>query len=379
MLCPVCQAEISSGNAFCGKCGKQVVCDIDPKIFDIIDNRVEAYFVTKLKDQRLLEIDATEQVASRLLNWAKLFGAVAAIPLALLVATLTIWGITSFLDFHKKVDAGREQIAKEIQNNIEAVQKETKALHEQVEKAKYTLGSLPQEVEILKSRVSQIERIAFAPSSALTQSLKEKITPLLTAFQAYCRTVGFRVHPGAVQVHIYAKDLPERDKVAYYDPVKGEMNILASFAGEPSVVLREYMHRVLYHSSDVSADFGKDYVAAEAGLSCYYSSSFRNDPECGGWDLNRLSSFDTYRSSNPEVAVEWGVNVWGGLFWAMRKAFGQQTCDKVLATFWTKFTPTRSVSAKEISKALLENVNKVSPADVSRVKEMLKARSIPQP
>jgi hypothetical protein len=323
MICNACKAEVSAGNKFCGQCGKQVDCDVDPKLLKHIDDRIQEAISTKLKDQKVLEIDSAQQVTSRILGWAKLFAGVVALPLALLGATLTIWGVSSFLDFRQKVTAGKEQIKVDIsetKSTITATKLEADNLRKDLESARASLGALPKDVQILQSKVSRIEeRIGYVTSPALTPRLKKNLQSLLESFQIYCRNVGFPVKPGDVKVHIYTGNTPEPGKAAYYDSAKSEMSISASFADDPSVVLREYMHRQLDRSPAGATHFGKDYVAVEAGLSCYYPASFRNLSDCGGWDLNRLDSYAQHRSTAPALAVVWGVNVWGGLFWGFGK------------------------------------------------------------
>lgn len=379
MLCHWCKADVFTGAKFCSQCGRRPILNIDPDLLEYLDETIREAVRARVTDQKVLEIETAQEITGRIVNWAKLFGLIVALPLALLTATLTIWGVTSFLDFRGKVNAGRAEISRNIETSKATIKKTTAEAGElgnELATTRAELGSLPNDVHALQSRVSQIEEhIGFVSSPALRPSLKANLEALLQQFQKYCRGIGLSIRPGTVKVHIYPTELPEHGKAAYYDPATSEIQVLSDFADDPSVVLREYMHRQLSLVAVKSVDLR----AVEAGLSCYYPASFRDVALCGGWDLNNMDSYEHHRSENPELAVVWGVNVWGGLFWEMRKVLGHEKCDEVLVTFWDQVLSNKSKQEfpQYAATILLENVAKIAPTETARIRSMISARDIP--
>jgi hypothetical protein len=251
LACVHCNSENPAGQKFCGECGQPIQDSIlNAQMVEAIDARIRAAIDKRLQDDTSLEIKTAQAVVTRITDWGKLFALVTAVPLTILLATLGIWGVTSFLDFRKKVDSGKAQIAEDIENardDIKNTRSATVRLKAEVDAVRAELGSLPSDVKSLPSKVAKLEeRIGFVPTPGLTPQLKTKLKSALEGFQNYCRSIGF--HPKVGEVHVrIEQDLEKTQSTdAYYDPNKSEMIVDASRACDPSFALREYMHRTLY-------------------------------------------------------------------------------------------------------------------------------------
>src|SRR5438067_1588980 len=107
MRCPVCASENPDANRFCGVCGKPLH---DPSVLsDDLRAYVDSAVAAKIKDAKVLEIETTQAIVSRLTEWAKLFGYFLAIPLTLLLATLPALGIHRYSDFNTQIAEARKQ------------------------------------------------------------------------------------------------------------------------------------------------------------------------------------------------------------------------------------------------------------------------------
>jgi hypothetical protein len=93
------------------------------------------------------------------------------------------------------------------------------------------------------------------------------------------------------------------------------------------------------------------HYAIESGLATYFACSYSNDPIMGG------GASDTRKALLPpqdlrnrrrlkEIVIEeWasvqhdGSEIWGGIFWQVRKLAGPAIADRLLADTWHGFSP----------------------------------------
>jgi len=385
VFCPNCNSENPPSQKFCGGCGRPTQDSIlNAEIVAAIDTRVRAAIDEHLQDQSTLEIKTAQAVVTRITDWGKLFALVMAVPLAILLATLAIWGVTSFLDFRKKVDTGKAQIAEDIKkarDDITNTRGDTIKLKAEVDAARAELGSLPSDVKSLQSKVATLEeKIGFVSTQALTPELKTKLTSALEGFQSYCRRIGFPPKAGEVQVRI-EKDLEKtRLAAAYYDANKSEMVVDASRASDPSFALREYMHRTLYSKDFLSsANYpprSAEWYAIESGLASYFPASFLKTSHTVFYDLLQVEQLPAERS-DVGTAVIWGIRVWGSAFWELRNTIGQESCDKMLVSFWNSLDPDHknSYTSYALSR-LLEVYRDSGGKDSATVKNIFSRRGI---
>jgi hypothetical protein len=345
LLCPHCKAENSAEQKFCGQCGQPLQNPVlNAETLAALDARIQSVIDRRLQDSNTIEIKTAQAIVTRITDWAKLFALVTAVPLAILLATLGIWGVTSFLDFRHKVDNGRAQVEADIQNArdvIKNTRSDTDSLKNEVNAARAQLGALPSDVKTLQSKVARLEeKIGFVPSASLTPQLKAKLQAALEGFRNYCRSIGFRQQPGEVKLRL--EENLEKDKftAAYYDPGTSQMIVDAGRASDPSFALREYMHRTLYQKQGLepTANHPAEWYAIESGLASYLPSSFQDSPHAAFYDLTQVVQLPEQRS-DLGIAMGWGVQVWGSAFWEIRKAMGRDDCDKLLVRFWNSLDP----------------------------------------
>jgi hypothetical protein len=338
MTCPYCKSENISGHRFCGACGKPIDGPaLDAALAEAIDARIHSVIDRKLQNQNLVEITTAQAVVTRITDWAKLFSLVTAVPLAILLASLAIWGVTSFLDFRKKVETGKAEISSDIndtRNELATTKKTTEELKTAVQAAKDELGSLPLDVKSLQSKVAKLEeKIGFVPTPELTPQLKTTLQSILVGFQGYCKTIGFRPKAGDVHVRIERDVEKTKGTAAYYDPRTSEMVVDAAHANDPTFALREYMHRTLLPEGKFTSNGGYplELGPIESGLASYFPASFLNSSKSEFYDLSQLAKA-------PEIQVMGetmgGIRVWGSAFWELRTLMGKQACDTLLVRYW---------------------------------------------
>jgi outer membrane murein-binding lipoprotein Lpp len=345
LLCPHCSSQNPPGQKFCGECGHSLQNPVpDSETLAAFDARIQAAIDRRLQDQSIVEIKTAQAIVTRVTDWAKLFALITAVPLAILLATLAIWGVTSFLDFRKKVDSGKEQITADIQSardDIKKTHNDTESLKNEVNAARTELGALPNDVKTLQSKVSRLEeKIGFVPSASLTPQLKSKLQAALNGFQAYCRSVGFHPQPGEVRLRIEENLEKDKGTAAYYDSSNSQMIVDAARASDPSFALREYMHRTLYQKVGLTgtSNHSTDWYGIESGLASYLPASFQNTPQAAFYDLTQVVQLPAQRSDTGSM-TELGVQVWGSAFWELRSTMGREACDKLLVRFWNSLDP----------------------------------------
>jgi len=97
MDCPKCGAKNPDGQNYCGNCAASLDRTLGA-VREYVDGRlpgaIKAAIQEQLKDQKVLEIETSWAVASRVTDWMKLLVFLLAFPLVI----LTAFGIKSYLD-----------------------------------------------------------------------------------------------------------------------------------------------------------------------------------------------------------------------------------------------------------------------------------------
>jgi zinc-ribbon domain len=111
MKCPQCHAENAEGQNFCSGCGSL----LNPQLVPLIRSQVEEYVREHFKDKNLVELEASEAVAGRVLKWARLYYAV---PVAVLIIILALLGVSDYSDFHKTVHRATDELTPKLNHAI---------------------------------------------------------------------------------------------------------------------------------------------------------------------------------------------------------------------------------------------------------------------
>jgi len=335
-----------------------------------LTGRVQAVLREELKDRKLVEIEITEAIVTRLSSWAKLLGFFVGVPLAALALILAVLGIRNYSDFSRSLDTAKKDVEQTFQRarqeaqqhgeqfkeRIAALRKEGEDLSARSEelKTRYQrlqtelagLDTLAKNVRTLATKVERIEqRIGFEPSPALTPDLRKRLETSFGDFMRYLAGIGFTPND-RVRIRVDAKVQAN----AYFVPSENLIVIGESLASDPHVVYRTYAHYALgTFLKMVPAS-----AAVESGLADYFTCSFSNTPHFGeeaakelrrfGVDKPYVRTLDNRRrftELGPRPESHDAGEVWGAAFWEMRAALGREVVDKLLFDAWASFRGTQ--------------------------------------
>jgi hypothetical protein len=91
----------SQASNFCSKCGRPLGENEQMKqlISAELKDQLKELLKSEYSDARFIEVTTSQAIAERLYSWAKLFGAVVAIPLAITVFLFGVAGFHTYSDF----------------------------------------------------------------------------------------------------------------------------------------------------------------------------------------------------------------------------------------------------------------------------------------
>ena len=376
MDCSRCRAANQDGKKFCGDCGApldQTANQIDAYLESNLGVRVQAFIKEQYKDQKLVEIEATEAIITKLVSWAKLLGFFVGIPLAIMALVLGFLGFRTYSDFTAIVDTGKKEIKDTFDKEREKAQQQANIFKRQAEifksdsdqlaqsseelKAKYQqlktqlagIDTLAKDVKTLATKLEKIEeRIGIEPSALLTPDLRKDLENSLTEFRNYLINLGFKPKPGNLQVSVDAKYLN-----AIYVPGENRIILGPSMVRQKQVAYYIYTLHALGRAS--TTDYSNPAAGLQSGLADYFACSFSNNPVLGatkeekatGGDkpyirnlknLRRLTELEAPAKEKGAAAAHDAGEVWGGAFWELREQIGQTVTDKLLFSTWSNMT-----------------------------------------
>lgn len=386
--CARCKAQNADGQKFCGDCGGP----LDPAIGAIkelmnstLRDQVHEIIEQHYKDQKVVEIETTQAIVSRLSDWAKLFAFFVGIPIGLLLLILGVLGIKTYTDFSKQVDKAKTdataQLAK-AQEGAAKLKSEGDSLAGEYQKLRDQFAdtaALGEQVKTLSKKVDVIgEKLGFTPTSKISAEARGRLEASFAKFQDYVKGLGYRGTTGSLSFDI--RDQIEVGAIAYYDPEKRMMVIDAKYVGDSAVVNREYMHHVLYSSgmpNDPNSVLAT-YYAIESGLAWYFPCSYLGNPNpsptSSSWDLVKKRQFSELRPT-VSSAMNGGTQVWGGAFWELRMILGQSAADKLLFDAWFKLKPDEVKADNGAS--FVRKLFDLDPTHKSQIRAVFVQRGLP--
>jgi hypothetical protein len=369
--CGVCGTQFSPEQRFCGMCGTERPGALDGiraallrELATAAQTEVSKCIESRMKDQKTVEIEIAGLVATRLVDWAKLFGFWVGIPLALLAVVLAALGIRTYAGFQDQVRESQVKIGSVLnkaKSDADRSAAQATQLTLVLEKRREQIGKLDEldrivaSLDNIKNRVAILEKISFVPSSAMTPELQAFLQKEIERFRAYLIQLGATGLTGEIKVLVDKKML---DNV-YFD---GERIVLGEpHARDRDAIFREYTNHVLVGSTSNwrwSAAASDTYQGLAYGLGDYFPCSFqgkalfgeefaawlkKNSP--GSWTKSYLRNLENHRSlkefsaKKGSVEPHDGGEIWGGAFWEIRMKTGQAVADRLLYSAWEAMTP----------------------------------------
>lgn len=419
MKCPQCDASVSDEHRFCQRCG----ANLDPALGVVrefvatrLRKEVQNALKSETKDQKLVEIETAQAVVFRLTEWAKLFGFLIGIPVAIIVALLAFFGFKTYSDISKVADGAKDVIqskveaitekadgisktADQIKSEVDELAKKRDELRVEQGKLADQLTSIGQQLASLQDDVTKqlndvrtdfnkLEKrlLRFESSSALTPEIEKNLATLATKYHAYLTDVGFDLEGEPVNVRVD----PDLLNNSYYSLSSNQLVLGPLWAEDPDVFLREYNHHAL--ASQVGGTF--DFAYVEFALADYFACSFQDDPALGEIIVAKLGKAQGHYFSDKEHIRHLANNlkfndvpdtlhskgeVLGGVFWDIRQLIGQDETDRLLLSGWVSFNVSRS-SGDEIVNFASILLKKAATIDqgkhVNAIRAMFKARGL---
>jgi len=182
MICKNCNAESPDNQRFCGFCGAKTRPESLEEVqlrLASVEKLVDKQAQTRTIDQKFLDVDTTEKVVTRLMNWAKVFAFFVGIPFALFLLIATLYVGKSFTNLSELAENARESV-KPILNEARSTAESAKRT------ASDALGisqEVKRSVESTKSKLSELQK-DIGKGSEQVQQLAAQIREAQSAVSA---------------------------------------------------------------------------------------------------------------------------------------------------------------------------------------------------
>jgi hypothetical protein len=246
--CARCKAQSANGKKFCGECGNPLDAaspafkdlassanPASPALRDQVHDIIEQHY----KDQKVVEIETTQAIASRLLDWAKLLAFFVGIPITVLLLILGVFGIKTYNDFSTQVDKARADVAAaelaatSLKSRTASIDSDYQKLSAKISD---TRTALEEQVKTLSARVDVIgEKVGFTPTSKISKETKLRLEDAFSRFRDYVKGLGYRSAAGST----FSVDVREQmsgGAPAYYDPDKRKLIIGKEYVGDLTII-----------------------------------------------------------------------------------------------------------------------------------------------
>lgn len=369
--CPQCGAPLDAGDRFCRKCGLEQHPDaaaVSALIERMLPGRIDAALKERLRDQKVVEVETAEALADRAIKWLRTLGFFVGIPVALVAAIFSFFGITGWSELRRV-----SQETLDLQKNLVEPQKRLAQANQQIEKLQVDLDeakkALDKKIAAVNTRQDNIDdqlkairnRLEFCPGGSASDALKEKLEDSLSRFIVWLQGVGFDNLEDRVSVCVFSKDAPLPDQFksmsdvvnAFYS--SNALYIHQSLAENVSVALREYGHHALSKSARPEA-FKQTEV--ETAVADYLPASFTGSPVIGA-NLGALFGLKTpyirtldntvvYTSTSSDDLFARG-QAWSGALWSCRSR-QQAGIDRLVLAAWRVATAAAMPDAESAKK-----------------------------
>ncbi len=339
--CPRCKAQSPDGKKFCGECGSPLDAGTpESKVqpTEALRDQVQAILEQRYKDQRVVEIETTQAIANRLLEWAKLLAFFVGIPVTLLLMILGVLGINTYRDLSAEIEKAKANFTATVQTALTELKSQADFVNGVSRELRTKISdatALQEQFEALSKRVDVIgEKVGFAPASRISNETRRRLEDAFARFRDYVKSLGYRNAPGSTFGVIGVQDKIPGGAPALYDNEKRKLIIGREYVNDLTILYRAYMLHVLASSGpDPNLD---DYPAIFSGLATYFSYSFVDNPSPDtptAWDLTKKRPFAEIKPTDLSINND-GTEIWGSTFWELRTMLGQNAADKLLLDAW---------------------------------------------
>jgi len=309
IYCKACGRVNLPEFVFCPACGRRMAepAGADPEE-DRLLSKLQSYLDQRLKDAKSVEIEIAEAAATRISTWVKLFGLFAGIPLAILVATLAILGVNSFVELKNK-----EQAATQLVDGVAVQASNLKSQLDQYAPLKAELNSLTR-------RVNRLEDFTLVNPVGVPKETWNSFLNSLRAFEDYLQALGYT----AAEIRTFRITVVNTPGWIF-TLGNDTIEIGSSYAGSNDVLLEAYFLHVLKAQAknmNLQSNIHDDELPWSLGI--YFVCSFKNSPnfqytKSEGLDLGKIES----RHTGESLARS---------FWTLRQLIGAAAADKLLFT-----------------------------------------------
>src|SRR5712692_8678211 len=219
MECPKCKAPSPDGKKYCGECGAQL-----RKIGDLTDadlrQEIQTILKQELKDQKLVQVEVTEAVVTKLTDWAKLLAYFAGIPIAALLLVLGALGVKKYTDLWALTEVAEKKIGPVVEQATKQageVGKQTEDLRRQSESAQKQLSDLQPKLADIRAtseRLAGYEKEFDERFAKLATTLDSKVQQIEGSVQDITRIVARPPGPRKERWAVKTGQDPDRARVS---------------------------------------------------------------------------------------------------------------------------------------------------------------------
>lgn len=234
--------------------------------------------------------------------------------------------------------------------------------------------------------------VSFETTPDLTQPIQRALESNLAEYTRYLTGLGLLGGDPKVSVQV---SKTEGQPNAYYmgGSTGNVMVIDPSLVSDPDVARREFGHHALLviNPGILGDDWSGRLAMIESGLADYLVASSSNRPKIGAGaakvfglahpyirNLDNDLKYATIASLRKHESQR-GGEIWGGAFWAIRTALGQDVTDRLLIAAWKQsawfsYELTQDGVASAFARAIMSDADTATKEAVKRV---LTARGFP--
>ena len=168
--CPQCGAVLDQTDRFCRSCGLELHPDkeaIAALIELILPDRIDAALKSRLREQKVIEVETAELLAERAIKWLKALGFLLGVPVLLFVGSLSFIGVKTWSDLQSVAEKTAE-LQKNLTEPAQKLAQSTRQIAQlqiDLDTAKKSLG------DQVSQQIAQLQQDAENARKGLTEKI----------------------------------------------------------------------------------------------------------------------------------------------------------------------------------------------------------------